>query len=173
MNPDMGKASRRKRDQRSGRLHPKSAANNVFVLHRLSSSLSKDQLIHAVFPLWKFGWIEEARTLAKKTADGYEVLQDFLDSAAAERYCDNLRRHRIEHIPEPFAKEGFVPLAQVMPELTGVLATMLAEDADVALSIDLSTAKRMETKPTGDYLFPDLSPEAYAEVLKLRQKKPN
>ena len=71
MNPDMGKASRRKRDHRSGRLHPKSATNNVFVLHRLSSSLSKDQLIHAVFPLWKFGWIEEARTLAKKTADGY------------------------------------------------------------------------------------------------------
>ena len=60
-----------------------------------------------------------------------------------------------------------------MPELTGVLATMLAEDTDVALSIDLSTAKRMETKPAGDYLFPDLSPEAYAEVLKLRQKKPN
>jgi len=72
-----------------------------------------------------------------------------------------------------FAKDGFVPLAQVMPELTGVLAAMLAEDTDVALSIDLSRAKRMETKPAGDYLFPDLSPEAYAEVLKLRQKKPN
>ncbi len=66
-------------------------------------------------------------TPAKKTADGYEILQDFLDSEAAERYCDNLRRHRIEHIPEPFAKDGFVPLAQVMPELTGVLATMLDE----------------------------------------------
>ena len=173
MNRDMGKASRNKRDQRSGRLHPKSAAKNVFVLHRLSSSLSEDQLIQAVFSLWKFGWLEEARTLARKTADGYEILQDFLDSEAAERYCDNLRRHRIEHIPEPFAKSGFSPFAQVLPEMTEILVTMLTEDQDVALSIDLTTANRMETKPAGDYVFPDLSPDAYAELMKLRHKKPN
>ena len=31
----------------------------------------------------------------------------------------------------------------------------------------------METEPAGDYVFPDLSPDAYAELMKLRQKKPN
>jgi hypothetical protein len=170
MNPDMGKASRRKR---SAPQHEKSGANNVFVLHRLSSSLSKDQLTQALFPLWKFGWLENARTLARQTADGYEVLQDFLDSGAADRYCENLRRHRIEHIPEPFAKSGFSPFAKVLPEMTEILVTMLTEDRDIALSIDLTTANRMETKPAGDYVFPDLSPDAYAELMKLRHKKPN
>ena|ERR1700733_3880882 len=170
MNSDMGKASRRKR---SAPGHVKSVANKVFVLHRLSSSLSKDQLTQALFPLWKFGWLENARTLARQTSDGYEVLQDFLDAGAADRYCDNLRRHQIEHIPEPFAKSGFSPFAQVLPEMTEVLVTMLTEDLDIALSIDLTTANRMETKPAGDYVFPDLSPDAYAELLKLRHKKPN
>lgn len=170
MNPDMGKASRRKR---SVPRHERSGANNVFVLHRLSSSLSKDQLTQALFPLWKFGWLENARTLARQTPDGYEVLQDFLDSGAADRYCENLRRHRIKHIPEPFAKSGFSPFVQVLPEMTEVLVMMLTEDRDITLSIDLTTANRMETKPADDYVFPDLSPDAYAELLKLRHKKPN
>jgi hypothetical protein len=173
MKPDMGKASRRKADRRSAPRQAKTVANNVFVLHRLSSSLSKDQLTQALFPLWKFAWLENARTLARQTPDGYEVLQDFLDSSAADRYCDNLRRERIEHIPEPFAKGGFTPFAQVLPQIAEVLVTMLAEDPDIALSIELSTAKRMETEPAGDHIFPDLSQEAYTELLKLRQKKPN
>ncbi len=51
--------------------------------------------------------------------------------------------------------------------------TMLTEDRDITLAIDLTTASRMETKPAGDYVFPDLSPDAYAELLKLRHKKPD
>src|ERR1700679_3564956 len=113
----MGKVRRRKSGRRSERLRPKSAVESVFILHRLSNSLSKDQLIQALFPLWKFGWLENARTSGRKTSTGYEILQDFLDAGAAERYCDNLRRHQIEHIPEPFAKDGFSPLAAVLPEV--------------------------------------------------------
>jgi len=143
------------------------------VLHRLPSPATDHEILKALTPIWKFGFIEDARTLAKRTQDGFEILQDFIDSGASDRYCNNLRRNGIEYIYAPLSADGFLPLGQVLPEITDQLADLLAEDADVIMACKHGIAARMDESSGEGYVFPDLSPDDYAEIVEIRQTKPN
>jgi hypothetical protein len=140
----------------------------------------RDMQVEDLFAIQKFGFLEEARTLAKRVPNGYMVMSAFLDADARDRALENIRNREgspglmQRECPVPETRgAGFGPLGCVFPlDVLSEVTDMLATDADVIESCALGMAERMEKHPdVGDFLFPDLSPEAYAEAVKLREKR--
>jgi hypothetical protein len=50
---------------------------------------------------------------------------------------------------------------------------MLSSDADLLDAFENDTAKRMDEHPGEEFIFPDLSPERYQQVIERKGKKPS
>jgi hypothetical protein len=88
----MGKESHRKRLQRKPPRQFTFAvgAEEHLLFYRMPKSLPPAELIPAMFALYKFGWLENARLLAKDGSTGYLVLLAFLDRSSVGRVRENL-----------------------------------------------------------------------------------
>ena len=56
----------------------------------LPKDISREQLTNDVFSLFKYGFLENAATLAKVTRDHYVFVLDFLSAEEAERCKANI-----------------------------------------------------------------------------------
>jgi hypothetical protein len=159
-----------RKPSRKGRLPVKLVEpGDILLCYELAKNLPADRLKEALFSITKFGWIANARVLAKAGETQYQILVDVLDEESATSVCHNLAGHPdIVSCEVPTGRgEGFVPWGHVLP--SGVqeeIALRIASDADVEEFDAVMTAQRMDQYPGEEFLFPDLLPEEYARVKK-------
>jgi hypothetical protein len=160
----------RKESQAEGHL-----AGNVLVCHRISLDIGQARLADALFALFSRGCVVEAAFYARREPTCLLTVQGVFDDALAQ----NLRRNLVG-VPDLVpcdAPEGvlssILPIGQVLSaELNAGLALRLTQDPLLTEYTNEQIVKRMEANPGIDFIFPDLSPEAYAETkAKLGRKK--
>jgi hypothetical protein len=152
--------------------------DDILVCYRVRDDLPQDRLAAAMFSLLKFGILANARVLARSENQHYVILLSLLDLPSAESVRQNLRRQPIEEIEEcgipALRGAGFVPWGQIISgRISDRCVEMLSKDADLAEALDSDTAKRMDERPSEEFLFPDLSPERYQQVKERKGKKPS
>jgi hypothetical protein len=150
---------------------------DVLAAWKLEKSWGKDQMIALFAKIWKHSFLEEARVLARATTGGYIVLAAFLDAAARDRAVENIRRTGTNAMdtecPPPATRGGgFLPPAHAIPHDIIDPAMVIACDEDMVEAYEESIATRMKDNPGSDFIFPDLSPEAYQKVLERLRRKP-
>ena len=128
--------------------------------------------------LYKYGFIENARMLARESGRMYEVFLSFESAEQRDRALANIAHGGLECSVRMLQVDGqrWKPLGQVFPDgVVEAIETRASNDHDLIETNLLSTAKRMETSgPSDDFVTPDLSPEehALAQELRERRKKP-
>jgi hypothetical protein len=142
---------------------------DILLCYELAKNLPADRVKEALFAITKFGWIANARVLAKAGKTQYQILVNVLDEESATSVRQNLAEHPdIVPCEVPAGRgDGFVPWGHVLP--SGVqeeIALRIASDADIEEFDAAMTARRMDQFPGEEFLFPDLSPEEYARVKK-------
>ena len=152
--------------------------DEILLCYRVRKNLPQDRLVAAIFSMLKFGFLANARVLARSEGSHYVILVSLLDHFSAESVRENLRRQQIEEIEEcgipALRGAGFVAWGQILPSrISDRSAMMLANDADIAEAFESDTAKRMDEHPGEEFLFPDLSPERYQQVKERKGKKPS
>ena len=152
--------------------------DEILLCYRVRKDLPQDRLVAAIFSMLKFGFLANARVLARSEGSHYVILVSFLDHPSADNFRENLKRQQIEEIEEcgipPLRGAGFVAWGQILPSrISDRSAMMLANDADIAEAFESDTAKRMDEHPGEEFLFPDLSPERYQQVKERKVKKPS
>ena len=135
---------------------------DILLCYELAKNLPADRVK-------EFGWIANARVLAKAGKTRYQLLVNVLDEESATSVRQNLAGHAdIVPCEVPAGRgDGFVPWGHVLP--SGVqeeIALRIASDADIVEFDAAMTARRMDQCPGEEFLFPDLSPEEYARVKK-------
>jgi hypothetical protein len=152
--------------------------DEVLQCYRVRKELPQDRLVGAIFSMLKFGFLANARLLARSEGSHYVILVALLDHPSAESVRENLKRQQIEEIEEcdvpALRGAGFVAWGQILPaRISDKCTMMLANDADIAEAFESDTAKRMDEHPGKEFLFPDLSPETYQQVKERKGKKPS
>ena len=142
---------------------------DILLCYELAKDLPADRVKEALFAITKFGWIANARVLAKAGKARYQLLVNVLDEESATSVRQNLAGHPdIVPCEVPAGRgAGFAPWGHVLP--SGVqeeIALRIASDADIVEFDAAMTARRMDQCPGEEFLFPDLSPEEYARVKK-------
>jgi hypothetical protein len=140
----------------------------------------RDTQVEDLFTIQKYGFLEEARTLARRETNGYVVMSAFLSAEARDGALENIRERegmlrlveREHPVPETRGL-GFGPIGCVFPpDVVEEVVDMLATDADIIESYALGIAERMDKCPDGEaFVFPDLSPGAYSQTIKLRERR--
>ena len=74
--------------------------DDVLVCYRVGKSPPQERLLAAMFSIWKFGFLANARILARSDGSHYMILLSFLDHRSAESVRENLKRQAIEGIEE-------------------------------------------------------------------------
>jgi hypothetical protein len=152
--------------------------DEILLCYRVRKDLPQDHLVAAIFSMLKFGFLANARVLARSEGSHYVILVSLLDHASADSVRENLRRQQSEQIEEcsipALRGAGFVAWGQILPgRISDRCAIMLANDADIAEAFESDTAKRMDEHPGEEFIFPDLSPERYQQVKERKGKKPS
>jgi hypothetical protein len=152
--------------------------DDILMCYRVRKDLPQERLLAAIFSIVKFGFLANARILARSEGSHYMVLVSLLDHPSAESVRENLKRTQIEEIVEcgipALRGAGFVPWGQILPSrISDRCAVMLSNDADLVDAIESDTAKRMDEHPGEEFIFPDLSPERYQQVKERKGKKPS
>jgi hypothetical protein len=161
---------RSKESQAEGHL-----AGNVLVCHRISLDIGQARLADALFALFSRGCVVEAAFYARSEPAYMLTVQGVFDDALAQTLRQNLVG--VPDLVPCDAPEGvlssILPLGQVLSaELNAELALRLTQDPLVTEYTNEQMVKRMEANPGVDFIFPDLSPEEYAETkAKLGRKK--
>jgi hypothetical protein len=146
--------------------------------YRVRKDLPQERLLAAIFSIVKFGFLANARILARSEGSHYVILVSLLDGPSAESVRENLKQRRIEEIDEcgipALRGAGFVPWGQILPgRISDRCVVMLSNDADLVDAIESDTAKRMDEHPGEEFIFPNLSPERYQQVREPKGKKPS
>ena len=148
------------------------------VCYRVKRDLPQERLLAAMFSIWKFGFLANARILARSDGSHYVILLSLLDQSSADSVRANLKRQPIEEIEEcgipALRGEGFVPWGQILPNpISEKCVMMLSMDADLVEVLETDTARRMDEHPGEEFIIPDLSPERYQAVKERKGKKPS
>jgi hypothetical protein len=174
----MGKASRIRREQREqGDVKPPKPVHqppkpHVLLAYALPKSATHERLTTDVFTLFKYGFVENAATLATSIGDDYVFVLDFLSPEEAERCRVNVRDNASHLLSTavPSSLIGFEPWATVLPHDIGEeVARLVADDPDLSDACRKGLADRREKEGKGEYVFPDLPDEEY-EAVKQQQK---
>ena len=152
--------------------------DDILVCYRVRKDLPRERLLVAMFSIWKFGFLANARILARSEGSHYMILLSLLDHRSAESVRENLKRQPIEEIEEcgipALRGEGFVPWGQILPNpISEKCVMMLSMDADLVEVLETDTARRMDEHPGEEFIIPDLSPERYQAVKERKGKKPS
>jgi hypothetical protein len=148
--------ARRKESQAEGHL-----ADNVLVCHRISLDIGQARLADALFALFSRGCLVEAAFYARREPPYLLTVQGVFDDALAQTLRQNLAG-----VPD------LVPCDAPQGVLSSILPLGLTQDPLVTEYTNEQMVQRMEANPGVDFIFPDLSPEEYAETkAKLGRKK--
>ena len=90
---------------------------DILLCYELAKNLPADRVKEAVFAITKFGWIANARVLAKAGKTQYQILVNVLDEESATSVRQNLAGHPdIVPCEVPAGRgDGFVPWGHVLP----------------------------------------------------------
>ena len=110
--------------------------DDVLVCYRVGKNLPQERLLAAMFSIWKFGFLANARILARSDGSHYMILLSLLDHSSAESVRENLKRQAIEGIEEcgipTLRGAGFAPWGQILPNpISEKCVMMLSKDADL------------------------------------------
>jgi hypothetical protein len=152
--------------------------DDILICYRVRKDLSQERLLAAISSIVKFGFLANARVLARIEDTHYVILLSLLDQPSVQSVQENLKRQPIDEIEEcriPAQRgAGFVPWGQILPgSISDRCVVMLSEDADLAEAFESDTAKRMDEHPGDEFIFPDLSPKRYQQVKERKGKKPS
>jgi hypothetical protein len=141
--------------------------DEILVGFRLSRALKGEILAKVLFPIQKFGMMENGRTLARVTGEYYEIGWSFLGTTERDRALARFNSTIAASVCEQYditdRLSGWEPLGRVMPD-TALTAMLQATDGDQELIEDymIGIVNRMDTEGRGDdFIFPDLPPEVY------------
>jgi hypothetical protein len=154
--------SRRQESQAEGHL-----ADNVLVCHRISLDIGQARLADALFAIFSRGYLVEAAFYARREPAYLLTGQGVFDDPLAQTLRQNLVC--VPDLVPCDAPEGvlssILPLGQVLSaELNAELALRLTQDPLVTEYTNEQMMTRMEANSGVDFIFPDLSPEEYAET---------
>ena len=152
--------------------------DDILMCYRVRKDLPQERLLAALFSIVKFGFLANARVLARSEGSQYVILLSLLDHPSAESFRENLKRQPIQEIEEcgipALRGAGFAPWGQILPgRISDRCVVMLSNDADLVEALESDTAKRMDEHPGEEFIFPDLSPERYQQVKQRQGKKPS
>lgn len=152
--------------------------DDILLCYRVRRDLPQERLLASIFSIVKFGFLANARILAINESSHYVIMLSLLDAPSAESIRENLKRQPNEQIEEcsiPVLRGvGFVPWGQILPgRIRERCVAMLSSDADLLEAFENDTAERMDEHPGEEFIFPDLSPERYQQVIERKGKKPS
>jgi hypothetical protein len=129
--------------------------------------------------IFKHGFMENARVLARAVSGGYIMLASFLDAESRDRAVLNIRAAGTNVIdtecPVPETRaQGFEPPALVFPKhITDAMTKRMGGDRILNEHMQEQIARRMDlSNGEEDFVVPDLSAEDYRKVQKRLKEKP-